>query len=57
MLHAASLSALNGIRHAFFTRTGGVSQGVYPALNGGIGMFKAMAVMHRDLPAPPGFEH
>src|SRR5687768_4361315 len=29
MLHAASLSALKGIRHAFFTRTGGVSQGVY----------------------------
>ncbi len=37
MLHAASLSALNGIRHAFFTRTGGVSQGVYATLNGGIG--------------------
>ena len=37
MLHAASLSALDGIRHAFFTRTGGVSQGVYATLNGGIG--------------------
>jgi polyphenol oxidase len=37
MLNAASLSALNGIRHAFFTRTGGVSQGVYATLNGGIG--------------------
>ena len=37
MLHAASLSALKGIRHAFFTRTGGVSQGVYATLNGGIG--------------------
>jgi polyphenol oxidase len=37
MLHAASLSALKGIRHAFFTRTGGVSQGVYSTLNGGIG--------------------
>jgi len=26
MLHAASLSALKGIRHAFFTRTGGVRE-------------------------------
>ncbi len=30
-LHAA------GIRHAFFTREGGVSEGVYAGLNGGIG--------------------
>src|SRR3954470_16556132 len=37
MLQAASLSKLDGIRHAFFTRTGGVSQGVYATLNGGIG--------------------
>jgi YfiH family protein len=37
MLSAASLAKLDGIRHAFFTRTGGVSQGVYATLNGGIG--------------------
>jgi YfiH family protein len=37
MLHAHSLSALPGIRHAFFTRTGGVSDGLYESLNGGIG--------------------
>jgi YfiH family protein len=37
MLHARSLSALPGIRHAFFTRTGGVSSGVYASLNGGVG--------------------
>lgn len=37
MLQASSLAALDGIRHAFFTRTGGVSQGVYATLNGGIG--------------------
>jgi polyphenol oxidase len=37
MLHAASLSALPGIRHAFFTRQGGVSQGLYASLNGGAG--------------------
>ncbi|MCC6775551.1 MAG: peptidoglycan editing factor PgeF [Hyphomicrobiales bacterium] len=37
MLQAASLSALAGIRHAFFTRAGGVSDGVYATLNGGTG--------------------
>jgi YfiH family protein len=37
MLQAAALTKLNGIRHAFFTRSGGVSQGVYATLNGGIG--------------------
>lgn len=36
-LQAPSLSALPGIRHAFFTRAGGVSQGPYTSLNGGIG--------------------
>lgn len=37
MLHAPSLSRLSGIRHAFFTRAGGVSSGVYESLNGGAG--------------------
>jgi hypothetical protein len=37
MLQAASLSKLARIRHAFFTRAGGVSQGVYESLNGGVG--------------------
>src|SRR5688572_18246040 len=37
MIEAASLSGLKGIRHAFFTREGGVSDGVYASLNGGIG--------------------
>jgi YfiH family protein len=37
MLQAPSLRALDGIRHAFFTREGGVSQGVYASLNGGVG--------------------
>jgi YfiH family protein len=31
------LSAIPGLRHAFFTRDGGVSDGVYASLNGGIG--------------------
>jgi YfiH family protein len=43
MIQAASLSGLPGIRHSFFTRTGGVSEGIYASLNGGIGS--------RDAPA------
>ena len=33
----APLLALTGIRHAFFTRAGGVSTGLYESLNGGTG--------------------
>jgi polyphenol oxidase len=36
MVKAAAL-ALPGIRHAFFTREGGVSGGCYASLNGGVG--------------------
>jgi YfiH family protein len=36
MIEASSLK-LPGIRHAFFTRDGGVSDGLYASLNGGIG--------------------
>ena len=35
-LRAAALD-LPGVRHAFFTREGGVSKGVYASLNGGVG--------------------
>jgi YfiH family protein len=37
MLRVPSLSALSGIRHAFFTRAGGVSTGIYASLNAGVG--------------------
>ncbi|MBV8961944.1 MAG: peptidoglycan editing factor PgeF [Hyphomicrobiales bacterium] len=37
MLTSSSLSRLSGIAHAFFTREGGVSEGVYASLNGGLG--------------------
>ncbi|HVZ52804.1 MAG TPA: peptidoglycan editing factor PgeF [Pseudolabrys sp.] len=37
MLQAPNLSKLARIRHAFFTRAGGVSEGVYASLNGGVG--------------------
>jgi YfiH family protein len=37
MLGSSLLSAIPGLRHAFFTREGGVSDGIYASLNGGIG--------------------
>jgi YfiH family protein len=36
-LASSLLSAVSGLRHAFFTREGGVSQGIYNSLNAGIG--------------------
>jgi polyphenol oxidase len=36
-LHAHTLTKLPGIRHAFFTRAGGVSGGIYASLNAGVG--------------------
>ena len=36
-LVAENLNALSGIRHGFFTRQGGVSQGIYAGLNCGLG--------------------
>jgi len=37
VLQAASLAQLPGIKHGFFTRMGGVSDGLYASLNGGVG--------------------
>lgn len=37
LLQAKTLSAQPGIRHGFFTREGGVSEGIYASLNGGTG--------------------
>jgi len=37
LLQARSLASLPAVRHAFFTRAGGVSQGVYASLNAGVG--------------------
>ena len=36
-LQSRSLAALPAVRHAFFTRAGGVSEGVYASLNAGVG--------------------
>jgi YfiH family protein len=43
MLQSAALAGVAGIRHAFFTRAGGVSDGVYATLNGGPGSHDAPA--------------
>ena len=37
LVKAGPLSALNGVRHGFFTRQGGVSTGIYDSLNVGFG--------------------
>ena len=37
MTGSSLLSAIPGLRHAFFTREGGVSGGIYDSLNGGLG--------------------
>ena len=37
MLASPLLSAISSLRHAFFTREGGVSRGLYDSLNGGLG--------------------
>lgn len=36
-VQSSALEAVSGIRHAFFTREGGVSTGIYASLNGGLG--------------------
>jgi YfiH family protein len=43
MLQAQSLARLAPVRHGFFTRGGGVSEGVYATLNGGVGSDDAPA--------------
>jgi YfiH family protein len=40
-IEAPELSSHAGLRHAFFTRAGGVSEGVYASLNGGLGSHDA----------------
>ena len=38
MLQATALAILSDrVRHGFFTRAGGVSDGIYDSLNGGLG--------------------
>lgn len=37
LIEAPELSSFPNVRHAFFTRMGGVSEGIYATLNGGLG--------------------
>lgn len=37
LIQSPALAKLKRVRHAFFTREGGVSEGVYASLNGGLG--------------------
>src|SRR4029077_4267864 len=37
MLQSTALASVSGVRHAFFMRDGGVSDGLYTSLNGGTG--------------------
>lgn len=51
MAFVITLGALNDIthiRHAFFTRTGGVSTGLYASLNCGLGSSDAPAAVHEN---------
>lgn len=48
MLQADTLSSIPGIRHGFFTRQGGVSQGIYASLNGGIGSNDAQELVREN---------
>lgn len=43
IVQAQRLAAIAGVRHAFFTRRGGVSAGVYASLNAGLGSDDAPA--------------
>ncbi len=48
MLQAHSLARLPPVRHGFFTRDGGVSQGLYATLNGGVGSDDAPARVNEN---------
>jgi YfiH family protein len=37
LIEAPELASHSGVRHAFFTRLGGVSEGIHASLNGGLG--------------------
>ena len=50
-LQADKLGSCPAIRHAFFTRVGGVSEGIYATLNGGVGSNDAPAASPRTAPA------
>jgi polyphenol oxidase len=48
LVESPALAALKGIRHAFFTREGGVSNGIYASLNGGMGSSDDKALVQEN---------
>ena len=52
-IEAPELASYPNLRHAFFTRQGGVSEGIYASLNGGLGSSDDPARVARE-PAPDG---
>ena len=48
MRTAAPLAELSGIRHGFFTRAGGVSEGRFASLNCGLGSGDALPAVHEN---------
>lgn len=59
LVQAPELTAEAGIRHAYFTRRGGVSGGLYASLNGGLGSAddpRAVAENRRRMAAALGLE-
>lgn len=47
-VESKALASLPGIRHAFFTREGGISEGIYASLNGGIGSNDDQTKVHEN---------
>jgi len=59
-VESSALAKLPGIRHAFFTREGGTSEGIYASLNGGIGSnddFARVQENRRRMSEALGAEH
>jgi YfiH family protein len=54
-LDAIRSEALDGVRHGFFTRRGGVSSGVYATLNGGVGSQDASDAVAENRARMAGF--
>ncbi len=47
-IEAPALASLPNVRHAFFTRQGGVSEGIYASLNGGVGSSDEPSKVHEN---------
>jgi YfiH family protein len=54
-IEAIQAEALDGVRHGFFTRRGGVSTGVYATLNGGVGSQDDSAAVAENRARMAGF--